>query len=64
MCGDLGWTAPSVGPLHMQPSIPPPGEPHTAPSAPQLDGREECEEPSVPFHGPTAPLYPDIRTYR
>lgn len=60
ICGDIGWTAPSVGPSYMQPNIPPPGEPHTAPSAPQLDGREESEEPRMPFPGPTAPLYPDI----
>ena len=61
MCGGIGWTAPSVP--YMQPNIPPP-EPHAAASAPQLDGGEECEEPSMPFDGPTAPLYPNIRTYK
>lgn len=63
MCGGIGWTFPSVGPElppHVQPSVPPEGELHTVPSTPQLERGEECEEPSMPFHGPTAPLYPDI----
>jgi hypothetical protein len=65
-CGGIGWTVPSVAaelpPPYVQPDVPQQAEPHTVPSAPQLD-MGECEEPSMPLHGLTAPLYPDIRMY-
>lgn len=68
MSGGIGWTPQSVGskaPLpYMQPSIPPETEPCTVPSAPPPDTREDSEQPSTPFHGPSAPSYPEIRMYK
>jgi hypothetical protein len=58
---DIGWTVRSVGskpPLpYVQRSIPLEGEPYT-------EAREECIHSSMPFHGPTAPFYPEIRMYK
>jgi hypothetical protein len=66
--GGIGWTVPSLGseapPSYVQPSIPPQGKPDCVPSAPLPDGGEEYKQPNIPFHGSTAPSYPDIRTYK
>lgn len=66
--GDIGWTVQSVDskpPLpYVQPSIPLEVEPCTVPSVPPTEAREECIQSSKPFHGPTAPFYPEIRMYK
>jgi hypothetical protein len=68
MSGGVGWTLQSVGskaPLpYVQRSIPPEREPCTVPSAPPPETRKESEQPSMPFHGSSAPFYPEIRMYK
>jgi hypothetical protein len=68
MSGGIGWTVRSVTsepPLpHVQPSIPPEGEPYTVPSAPPPETGEECKQSDMPFHGRMAPFYPEIRMYK
>lgn len=65
--GGIGWTVPSLGseapPPHLQPSVTPQGASYSVPSAPPPDGGE-YKQPNTPFHGPTAPSYPDIRMYK